>query len=98
MPRPEFTAYVILLTKLRPFTPAAIRAHVEHIRRLDERGELIVCGPFLDAAGGLVVFRASSVDAARAIAEADPFVVQGFESYELRTLEIGCKENRYLLG
>ena len=96
--RPDFTAYVILLNKQRPFTDEAIRAHVEHIKSLDERGQLILCGPFTDFEGGMVVVRAGSKEEAGKIAEADPFVNEGFETYELRTMEIGCKENSYLLS
>jgi uncharacterized protein YciI len=45
----------------------------------------------------MIIVRASSVEEARAIAESDPFFSEGFESYELRTLQQACKENRYLL-
>jgi uncharacterized protein YciI len=90
--------YVILLTQnpAQPFTPEVIRAHVEHIRMLDDHGQLVLCGPFLDWDGGMVVVRASSKDEARSIAEADPFVRGGYETYELRTLHHGCRENDYL--
>jgi uncharacterized protein YciI len=45
----------------------------------------------------MVLVRAGDMDEARRIAEADPFVAEGFESYELRTLLISCRENNYLL-
>ena len=32
------------------------------------------------------------------IAESDPFITEGFSTYELRTLELADKENHYLLN
>lgn len=95
----EYLLYVIILTKNpdQPFTNEVIRAHVEHIKTLDRSGKLVLCGPFLDWAGGMVVIRAGSVEEARAVAEADPFIQGGFETYEVRTLHRGCRENNYLL-
>lgn len=93
----EFTRYVILLSHAdKPMTELIIRAHVEHLKRLDDGGQLVLCGPFKGYKGGMVIIRADSYDAARKIAEADPFVKEGVESYELRTWELSCKENNHL--
>ncbi|MFH2004942.1 MAG: YciI family protein [bacterium] len=94
-----FVLYVILLTKNpgRPFTDEIVRAHVAHIKALDEREQLVLCGPFLDWDGGMIVIRAASLDEARSLAEADPFITGGFETCEVRTLHRGCRENGYLL-
>jgi len=99
MSNDEFLLYVILLTKNpdKPFTDEIIQAHVEHIKRLDEHGQLVLCGPFLDWEGGMIVIRATSLDEARSIDEADPFITGGYETCEIRTLHRGCKENNYLL-
>ncbi len=99
MEQGEYLLYVILLEKNpdRPFTEPVIAAHVEHIKELDRSGKLVLCGPFLDWEGGMIVIRASSIDEARAIAERDPFITEGFETFEVRTLHRGCKENNYLL-
>ena len=95
----EFLLYVIMLTKNpgRSFTDEAVQAHVEHIKELDRKERLVLCGPFLDGEGGMIVIRASSIIEARSIAEADPFVTGGFETCEIRTLHRGCRENNYLL-
>jgi uncharacterized protein YciI len=89
--------YVILLSKRKPFTEDVIKNHVAHLKELDEKGQLVVCGPFTDYDGGIIIIRASSAEEARNIAESDPFFSEGFESYELRILQQSCKENRYLL-
>ena len=44
-----------------------IRAHVAHLQRLEDTGRLLLCGPFEDGRGGMVVIRAESLEAARAV-------------------------------
>jgi uncharacterized protein YciI len=93
-----FIRYVYLMSH-RPggkTTPEMTKAHIEHVRKLDEEGRLVLCGPFKDYKGGMVVIKAESSEAARAIAESDPFIKEGFETYELRTWELGCRENNFL--
>ncbi|MBI4576840.1 MAG: flavin reductase [Planctomycetes bacterium] len=94
----HFIRYVILLTVERPqlFHEDLVRAHVAHLRRLEEQGRLELCGPFCDRKGGIVVLRGVSETEARAIAEADPFVSSGAETCELRKLEVSCRDNRHM--
>lgn len=90
--------YVYLMSH-RPggkITPKLIADHIAHLKRLDAAGRLVLCGPFKDYKGGMVVVKADSLEAARAVAEEDPFIKEGFETYELRTLEVACAENGYL--
>lgn len=74
---------------------AAIAAHVAHLRALDDRGALVVCGPFVDG-GGLVCVRAASAAEARVIADADPFVARGLRTARVRELEAATRGNGYL--
>ncbi|OIO06249.1 MAG: hypothetical protein AUJ52_12595 [Elusimicrobia bacterium CG1_02_63_36] len=93
----EFTRFVILLSHAgKPMTEAVIRAHVAHLKRLNDEGRLVLCGPFKDFKGGMVVVKADSYEEAKAIAEADPFVKEGVETYELRTWELSCRENNHM--
>lgn len=93
----RFTRFVILLSHAeKPMTEAVIRAHVAHLKRLDAEGRLVLCGPFKDHKGGMVIVKAESYAAAKEIAEADPFVKEGVETYELRTWELSCEENNHL--
>ncbi|MGY5779902.1 YciI-like protein [Rhizobium sp. LEGMi135b] len=64
-------------------------AHVEHLNKLNAEGTLKMAGPFLDAEGkpngSLVIVEAESVEAAVAIADADPYTKAGlFESVEIK--------------
>jgi uncharacterized protein YciI len=63
--------------------------HLEYMIGLEKEGVLFASGPLAEADGqvrgdGLTIVRAPSAQAARAIAEADPFVVHGLRSFELR--------------
>ncbi|PIS46533.1 MAG: hypothetical protein COT17_08110 [Elusimicrobia bacterium CG08_land_8_20_14_0_20_51_18] len=81
----------------KKFDLPLIKRHVENLKKLDAEGKLVLCGPFKDFAGGMLIVKAASPEEARAIAESDPFVGEGFESYELREWELASKENNYLL-
>src|SRR5262245_22083777 len=63
--------------------------HLEYMIGLEKKGVLFASGPSAEADGktrgdGLTVLRAASAQAAREIAEADPFIVHGLRSFELR--------------
>ena len=63
--------------------------HVEHLNRLNAEGTLKMAGPFLDAegkpCGSLVVVSAETIEAAKAIANSDPYAKAGlFESVDVQ--------------
>ena len=63
--------------------------HLEYMIDLEKKGVLFASGPLAEADGktrgdGLTILRAASAEAARRIAEADPFVVNGLRTFELR--------------
>jgi hypothetical protein len=83
--------YVLLSTprvaaeKLTPL----LAAHLDYMVGLEKRGVVFASGPLSDGDGppsghGLTVLRAASAAEARAIAEADPFFVNGLRSFELK--------------
>ena len=69
---------------------ADLRPHLaEHLRwmiALEKQGKVFASGPFdVGTSGdGMTILRADSADEARAIAERDPFVVNGIRTYEIR--------------
>jgi uncharacterized protein YciI len=73
--------------------------HIEHIKKLDNNGQLVLCGPLKGYPGmaGMVIFKAESHDEAKAICKSEPFVAEGYATYKLGTLEVGNKDNDYLL-
>ena len=86
------TYYVGFLSKGATWTPddtPEIRKlqeeHMANIRRLGEEGKLLLAGPFTDDGDlrGLFVFRASSMEEARALCDTDPAVKAGRLKVEL---------------
>ena len=68
---------------------ALLPSHLEYMIGLEKRGVLFASGPLADGEGppngaGLTVLRAASAQEARALAEADPFVVSGLRTFELK--------------
>jgi uncharacterized protein YciI len=68
-------------------------AHLAGLEPLDAEGRIRHAGPLLDASGApvgsLVLFEAESLDAARAIAARDPYVVEGvFERHEVHETRV----------
>ena len=89
--------FVYLMNNKKDLNLQVVQEHVEHLRTLDLEGRLVLCGPFADYPGGMVVFRADSEEEALRIAESDPFITSGFKTFELRTLEVANADNNYLL-
>jgi uncharacterized protein YciI len=57
---------------------AAIRpTHRAYLHGLLEQGQLAAAGPFADGTGALFIYEADSIDAARDLADADPYTQGG---------------------
>lgn len=69
---------------------AALPDHLAYQATLERAGALAFAGPMSDESGeqmqgmGMMVYRAESFDAARALAEADPMHQSGARSFHLR--------------
>ena len=94
----EFSRFVIILEKVsnKDTSSETIQRHIEHLKSLEKQGRLVLCGPFTDHASGMIVIKAKDKDEAIAIAESDPFVVEGVRTQEVRTWLLACAENNYL--
>lgn len=94
----QYVRYVILLSmnEGKSLHEQLIREHVAYLRDLDEKGQLVLCGPFSNYRGGMVIIQASSWEEAAEIAERDPFVSSGAESFELRIWNLSCEDNNHL--
>lgn len=59
--------------------------HLNFLGKLKEEGKIFAFGRFVDGAGGLIIYRADTLEAAKSMAEQDPYVVhkaRGFEIHE----------------
>jgi uncharacterized protein YciI len=90
--------YLLLAHGLPGKVPTAelLAEHGAHLARLDQQGKLALAGPFLDRLGGAIVLRTASQEEARRIAESDPMVRGGFETYELVPWKQATQRNHYL--
>src|SRR5262249_7676655 len=84
------TFYLCLLIKPANFSPGnlsqdLVKAHLQHVQALISSGKALLAGPFFDnnRIAGVFVLNASSVEEARAMEEADPFVKTGGLSVEV---------------
>ena len=70
--------------------------HVDFLTRQEKEGAIFARGRFTEGEGGLVIYIAGSIDAARKIAESDPYVSLGARTLEL--FEWDMKVNEYVNG
>lgn len=89
--------FAYLMKNQNPLNEKIVKSHVEHLRKLNSQEKLILCGPFTDYPGGLVIFSAEDIAEATTIAKSDPFIAEGYKTFEIRTLEIANEGNNYLL-
>jgi hypothetical protein len=81
--------YVIVTTPVAPreALDKLLPEHLAHQIRLEKQGIMFAAGPLAgeDGAriGGMVIIRAESFAAARAIADSDPYHKQGLRTYTL---------------
>ncbi len=70
------------LEKRAPFRAA----HLEHLRKSYERGEVVLAGALAEPSDGAVLaFRGNSLEAVESFARADPYVVNGvIKSWRIR--------------
>ena len=80
----SYYVYILTIVVERSVYELQLPAHLAYLRQLDADGTLVLSGPFTDRRGGMVLIRAESKQAARAIVEADPLVKSGVDTYELR--------------
>lgn len=59
------------------------QAHLDYLAALVEQEKVHLKGPFTDGAGGMVVYKAESLEEAQKIAEEDPYVKEGVRRLEL---------------
>lgn len=92
-PKPEMTTYYFGMLMRGPnWSPAETKEreelqtqHLGHMAKMHKEGRLLIAGPLLDdgTIRGLVVYKAASIEEARAFAEADPAIKAGRLRVEL---------------
>lgn len=65
--------------------------HLAFLEENDAQGRIFARGPFTDRSGGLVIYRAESLESAMALAGSDPYVAEGARRLELHEWELVLK-------
>lgn len=82
--------------------PETLPDHLDYQGRTERDGHLVFAGPLSDLSGeetsgaGLIIYRAGSLDEAKALADADPMHLTGARTYVIRRWLIN--EGRINLG
>lgn len=66
--------------------------HVEYVTRMRAEGKLVLGGPFADGAGGLLVYRADSIEQARQFMDADPATVEKVFDYDMHPWSVNAAD------
>jgi uncharacterized protein len=90
--------YIYLMHNQKSVNSDIVKSHVEYLKKLNRIGKLVLCGPFLDYPGGMVIICAEDLIEATNIAKCDPLIDSGCKTFEIRTLELANEENNYLLN
>ena len=79
---------------ISPFEQPGIREHIEHYRRLQTAGKLLLGGPFMDAAAGGMMLPEAGLSEAEltTFAQEDPAVKSGLLQVTVRPWLIGMRK------
>ena len=83
--------YAVVSTPVKPEElQANLPAHLAYQAEREQQGQLVMAGPLSDLSGdmmdgvGMIIYRAESLEAARALADADPMHQTGTREYTIR--------------
>ena len=62
--------------------------HLEFLARMEQEGKIFARGRFEDGAGGLVIYKAESLEEAQRTAGHDPYVTSGARGLEIHGWEM----------
>jgi len=74
-------------------------SHRQYLTKLKDLGQMVLCGPFTDDSGALIVYEAETPEAAEALITGDPFHAHGvFLNWKLRPWNIVMANKSLLPG
>lgn len=92
--------YVVLLSgkKKNTLTKTLLTEHVNHLKEINSKGQLFLCGPLANSDKAIKIIHADSMDEAVKIAHSDPFTTNSYyPNIEVLELEEANEANEYLL-
>lgn len=92
--------YLVILSgkKKNTLTDILLNDHVEHLKEINRKGQLFLCGPLIDSDKAIKIINANSMTEALKIAHSDPFTIHSYyPNIKVLELEEANEENEYLL-
>lgn len=92
--------YVVILKDkiIETIDPELNVRHVAHLKQTAIEGHLFLCGPLIGHGGAMQIIEANTIEEAKAMVEADPFIKEGFyQNYDIFYLLEANLENNFLL-
>ena len=75
-----------------------LKKHVTHLKNVHAAGHLLVCGPFVDDSGAVLIIRADSQKEAETIIQADPFIKEKYYGdYSITEFYLADESNNWLM-
>jgi uncharacterized protein YciI len=62
--------------------------HLDHLASAFQQGRIFAYGRFADGAGGLIIYKASTLEEATQLAQGDPYVANGARGLEIHEWEM----------
>ncbi len=89
--------HLLFLTGLPGKTPSAdvLTQHAAHLADLDNQGKLVLAGPYIGRFAGLIALRTATAAEATRIADEDPMIRGGIQSYEVVSWAQASSRNNY---
>ncbi|WP_135549200.1 YciI family protein [Paenibacillus cymbidii] len=69
--------------------------HLAYMVALEEKSKIFAKGRFVDGSGGMVIYRAETIEEAEELAINDPYVIHGARSCDIREWFIVEKGREY---
>ncbi|MBI0580697.1 hypothetical protein IEC97_25455 [Neobacillus cucumis] len=82
------------LASMTPEEKAIMGKHLEYVRQMYTEGKVVLSGPCLDGAYGIIIYKAESAEDAQKMFENDPAVQTGVMDVELHPFKVGVMEGR----
>ena len=76
---------VVELTKYKSLPSSEARKrHIDYLSDAGAKNNVVMAGRFADEKGALIIWRVSSMEEARSLADEDPYFLDKWITYELR--------------
>ncbi|WP_210365992.1 YciI family protein [Bacillus sp. REN3] len=75
-----------------------LQHHVNYLKELSSMGHLVMCGPYVNNDGAMMIFNCESLDHVRKLLANDPFIAEKYyQAYEINEFLPANDENNWLM-